>query len=64
MTQKGYFESYKYDTPVKEKLNILEKFKLNNRLYFIYKYAIIVFISRKQARSGIYDDKLLYFQVY
>ena len=55
---KGYFESYTYDTPEKEKLNLLEKFRLNNLLYFIYKYAIIVFRTRKQARSGIYDDKL------
>lgn len=55
---KGYFESYTYDTPEKKKLNLLEKFRLNNLLYFIYKYAIIVFKTRKQARSGIYDDKL------
>jgi 1-acyl-sn-glycerol-3-phosphate acyltransferase len=26
-------------------------------LYFIYKYAKIVLITRKQAKSGVYDDK-------
>jgi 1-acyl-sn-glycerol-3-phosphate acyltransferase len=55
--QKGYFDSYSYNTPVKEKLNLCERFRYNNRLYFIYKYAIIVFRTRKQARSGVYDDK-------
>ncbi|MCU0461587.1 MAG: 1-acyl-sn-glycerol-3-phosphate acyltransferase [Bacteroidales bacterium] len=55
--QVGYFQSYSYDSPVKEKLNLCERFKLNNRLYFIYKYAIIVLKTRKQARSGLYDDK-------
>ncbi len=55
--QTGYFDSYSYDTPVKERLNLPERFKLNNRLYFTYKYAIIVFRTRKQARSGAYGDK-------
>ncbi|MCX6333035.1 MAG: lysophospholipid acyltransferase family protein [Bacteroidia bacterium] len=55
--QKGYFESYSYDTPVKDKLNICERLKFNNRLYFTYKYAVIVLRTRKQARSGVYDDK-------
>lgn len=55
--QEGYFKSDSYNTPVKEKLNLWEKFRLNNRLYFIYKYAKIVFISRKQAKSGVYGDK-------
>ncbi len=53
----GYFDSYSYDTPVKERLNLCERFRLNNRLYFIYKYAIIVFQTRKQARRGAYGDK-------
>ncbi len=55
--QTGYFDSSSYDTPVKERLNLLEKFRLNNRLYFTYKYAIIVFKTRKQARRGVYGDK-------
>ena len=55
--QKGYFDSYTYDTPVKEKLTLAERFKLNNRLYFIYKYAVIVLKTRKQARRGVYGDK-------
>jgi 1-acyl-sn-glycerol-3-phosphate acyltransferase len=55
--QTGYFQSYSYDTPVKEKLNLCEKLKLNNRFYFIYKYANVVLKSRKQARKGFYDDK-------
>ncbi|MCU0474274.1 MAG: 1-acyl-sn-glycerol-3-phosphate acyltransferase [Bacteroidales bacterium] len=55
--QTGYFDSYSYDTPVKEKLNLTERLRLNNRLYFIYKYAIIVLKSRKQAKIGMYGDK-------
>jgi len=55
--KKGYFDSYSYDTPVKERLNLIERFRLNNRLYFTYKYAVIVFRTRKQARRGAYGDK-------
>lgn len=55
--QKGYFESFTYDTPVKEKLNLRERFRLNNRLYFIYKYAGVVLKTRKQAIAGVYGDK-------
>ena len=55
--QKGYFDSFTYDSPENKKLSLWERFLLNNRLYFIYGYAIIVFISRKQARSGVYDKK-------
>jgi hypothetical protein len=36
MTQKGYFQSDKYDTPEKDKYNLLERFRLNNPLYFIF----------------------------
>jgi 1-acyl-sn-glycerol-3-phosphate acyltransferase len=53
----GYFESFTYDTPQRKKLNLWDRFLLNNRLYFTFKYAIIVFKSRKVARRGIYDDK-------
>jgi 1-acyl-sn-glycerol-3-phosphate acyltransferase len=55
--KKGYFDSYSYDTPVKEKVTLAERFRLNNRLYFIYKYATIVLSTRKQARNGVYGDK-------
>lgn len=55
--QEGYFKSDNYNTPEKERLNMWEKLLLNNRLYFIYKYAKIVLITRKHARSGIYGDK-------
>jgi len=55
--QKGYFESYTYDTPEKEKLNLWERFLLDNRFYFTLKYAVIVFKTRKEARRGIYDTK-------
>jgi len=55
--QFGYFTSCSYDSPSRERLKICEKLKLNSRLYFTYKYGIIVFRTRKQARSGVYDDK-------
>ena len=55
--QKGYFESGTYNTPGK-KLNLWQKLIFNNRLYFTYKFAIVVLRSRSQARRGIYNDKL------
>ena len=55
--QKGYFESFTYDTPVKEKLNLPDRLRLNNRLYFIYKYAEVVLKTRKQAIRRVYGDK-------
>jgi 1-acyl-sn-glycerol-3-phosphate acyltransferase len=55
--QLGYFNSYSYSTPVSEKMSLCERMRLNNRLYFTFKYAVIIFITRKQARSGVYDDK-------
>jgi 1-acyl-sn-glycerol-3-phosphate acyltransferase len=57
MTQKGYFQSDKYDTPVKDKYNLFERFRLNNWWYFLFKYAVIVFKTRKQAKRGEYGDK-------
>ncbi len=54
---KIYFKSTTYDTPVREKLNIWERFLLNNRLYFIFKYGQTVIRTRKEAISGIYDDE-------
>jgi len=57
LEQRGYFDTFTYDTPVKEHLNLWERFRLDNRLYFIFKYAIIVFRTRKEARQGIYDTR-------
>lgn len=54
---KGYFKSDSYDTPEKTVMNLWEKFLLNNRPYFICKYAGIVLSTRKQARNGNYHDK-------
>ncbi|MGD0341000.1 MAG: lysophospholipid acyltransferase family protein [Bacteroidales bacterium] len=57
MIQKGYFNSDKYDTPEKERLTFSDRLCRNNRFYFTLKYAVIVFKTRNQARSGIYDNK-------
>jgi len=54
--QTGYFESNTYFTPEK-KVNFWQKLLFHNRLYFTYKFAIVVLRTRKQARRGIYDDK-------
>jgi len=55
--QKGYFDSYSYDTPEKAKLSIREKLLLNNRLYFIYKYGSTVLRTRKEAIRKVYDTR-------
>jgi 1-acyl-sn-glycerol-3-phosphate acyltransferase len=54
---KGYFDSYFYDTPEKEYLTIKEKILLNNRLYFIYKYACVVLRTRSEAIRKVYRTK-------
>jgi len=54
---KGYFESTTYHTPEKEILTLKDKFRLNNRLYFAYKYAGTVFRTRKEAIRKVYDIK-------
>jgi 1-acyl-sn-glycerol-3-phosphate acyltransferase len=54
---KGYFDSYTYDTPEKKHLSLKEKMLLNNRLYFILKYAGVVLRTRKEAIRKIYDTK-------
>jgi len=53
--QKGYFESNSYYTPEK-RVNLWQKILFHNRLYFTYKFSIVVFRSRKKARGGVYDD--------
>jgi 1-acyl-sn-glycerol-3-phosphate acyltransferase len=55
--QKKYFESSVYDTPERQKLSLWERFLINNRLYFIYKYGQVVLRTRKEAISGKYDDE-------
>jgi len=53
----GYFGSGSYDTPSTGKLNLWQKFRLNNTLYFILKYAGAVLRTRKEAKRGVYGDK-------
>lgn len=54
---KGYFESGYYESPVRNKRNLVDRIIHCNRLYFTYKYAKIVFRTRRQAIKGIYDTK-------
>jgi 1-acyl-sn-glycerol-3-phosphate acyltransferase len=54
---KGYFNSYTYHSPEKEKLSFREKILLNNSLYFYLKYAGMVLKTRKEALKNIYDTK-------
>jgi 1-acyl-sn-glycerol-3-phosphate acyltransferase len=55
--QKGYFDSNAYHTPEKKTLSIVEKIRLDSRLYFTFKYASIVLRTRKEAIRKIYDTK-------
>jgi 1-acyl-sn-glycerol-3-phosphate acyltransferase len=55
--QAGYFDSYNYDTISKAKLSLADKFYLNNRIYFIYRYISLVIRTRKEAVRGVYDRK-------
>ncbi len=55
--QKGYFESFTYDTPDKDRLNICERLRLDSTIYFTLKYAGIVLSTRREARRGNYDTK-------
>ena len=54
---KGYFDSYTYDTPEKEKLTLKERILINNRLYFTLRYASVVLRTRKEAIRKVYDTK-------
>ena len=54
---KAYFDSGSYDTTTTRKDNILYRLFHYNRLYFTYKYAIIVFRTRREAVKGNYDTK-------
>jgi len=55
--KKGYFDSYSYHTPEKEKLSLKEKILLNSRVYFIIKYGSTVLRTRKEAIRKVYDTK-------
>ena len=55
--QKGNFDSYTYHTPEKEHLTFKDKILLNNRLYFIIRYALSVLRTRKEAIRKVYDTK-------
>lgn len=55
--QKGYLDSCNYDTVEKASLSFMERFLLNNRLYFFLKYIGIVFRTRKEALNNLYDTK-------
>jgi len=54
---KGYFDSYSYNTPEKENLSFREKILLDNRLFFVLKYAYVVLRTRKEAKRKVYDTK-------
>jgi len=54
---KGYFDSNTYHTPEKERLSIIDKIRLDSRLYFTFKYATIVLRTRKEAKRKVYDTK-------
>ena len=55
--RKGYFDSNTYNTREKKTFSIKEKFLLNNRIYFIFKYASVVLRTRKEAIRKVYDTK-------
>lgn len=54
---KGYFESNSYHTPVKNSYTLLEKLRINSRIYFTLKYAGVVLRTRKEAIRKLYDTK-------
>jgi len=57
LMQAGYFNSDNYHTPVKKSYSLLERMRLNNRLYFSLKYAGIVLRTRSEAIRKVYDTK-------
>ena len=54
---KGYFDSNNYNTPEKETLSFIEKIRLDNRIYFTFKFASVVLRTRKEAIRKGYDTK-------
>jgi 1-acyl-sn-glycerol-3-phosphate acyltransferase len=55
--QKGYFSSDTYKTPERVNPTIRERLLSDSRLYFVLKYATIVFRSRTQAKRKLYDTR-------
>ena len=55
--RKGYFDSNNYNTPEKETLSVIEKIRLDSRIYFTFKYASVVLRTRKEAIRKMYDTK-------
>ena len=55
--QKGYFDSNDYHTPEKATLSVIEKIRLDNWIYFTFKYASVVLRTRKEAIRKVYDTK-------
>jgi 1-acyl-sn-glycerol-3-phosphate acyltransferase len=55
--KRGYFDSDTYHSPERKHLSLKERILLNNRLYFILKYAVVVFRTRKEAIRKVYDTK-------
>ncbi|TAL63299.1 MAG: 1-acyl-sn-glycerol-3-phosphate acyltransferase [Bacteroidetes bacterium] len=55
--KKGYFDSYTYHTSEKEKRSFKDRILLDNRLYFIIKYATVVLRTRSEAIKKVYDTK-------
>jgi len=53
--QQGYFPSDSYKTQTKVNPSLWERLILNSRLYFTFKYALIVLRTRKQAIRKLYD---------
>jgi 1-acyl-sn-glycerol-3-phosphate acyltransferase len=55
--KRGFFDSCSYNTPEKDHLSFKDKLLLDNRLYFILKYANVVLRTRKEAVKRRYDTK-------
>jgi len=55
--EKGYFQSFSYQTPVKERRTFIDRLRSDSRLYFTILYAKIVLKTRKQAIRKEYGDK-------
>jgi 1-acyl-sn-glycerol-3-phosphate acyltransferase len=55
--QKGYFDSNNYYSPEKKTLSIVDKIRLDSRIYFTLKYASVVLRTRKEAIRKVYNTK-------
>jgi len=52
-----YFDSYTYNTQVKDHLSFRERLLLDSRIYFTLKYAATVLRTRNEAIRKVYDTK-------